>query len=128
MSAIFLNGRAPIVTTRGRGRLHVLWYQNNAGRPTIIGSTETTNDGVTRFLISHNHHFERHAFYWDGTGEAVCSVGEALLRQPVGRSWNAASLVAWGSATFSTVDASGFVGTAANVGNATCCYIIPEKI
>jgi hypothetical protein len=128
MAAIFLNGRAPMVTTRGEGRLHVLWYQNNAGRPTLIGSTATTNKGVTRFIIAHNHYFERQAFFWDGPGEAVCSVGEDLLRQPAGRSWNAASLTSWGSGTITTVDASSFVSAATDVGNATCCYIIPEKI
>ena len=128
--SIFVDGRALTVTARGPGKLHVLWYDNNQGRPNIIGATESQNSGVTRFIISHNHYFEKHAFYWEGAGEAVSGVGSNLLRQPVGKSWAQASLVSWGATTVTSVNASAPASAAGNVqvNNAACAYIIPDQI
>jgi hypothetical protein len=128
--SIFVDGRALVVTIRGTGKLHVLWYDNNQGRPNIIGATETHNAGVTRFIISHNHYFEKHAFYWDGAGEAVSSIGSSLLRQHIGKNWTQASLVTWGATAVTTVNASGPASAAGNVNvnNAACAYIIPGLI
>ena len=128
--SIFVDGRALVVTTRGPGKLHVLWYDNNQGRPNIIGATQTNNNGVTRIIISHNHYFEKHAFFWDGAGEAVSSVGSDLFRRPVGGNWSQASLVQWGTSAVTTVDASGPASAAGNlnVNNAACAYIVPDLI
>jgi hypothetical protein len=128
MSAIFTNGQCLVVTTRGVGNLNLLSYQSNAGAPNVVGATPTTNTGVTRFLISFSHTYERFAFFWDGAGEAVYAIGTALQKQPVGRGWDKASAVPWGATTVSTIDATGVLPTTVNRNNQTTCFVIPDKI
>jgi len=126
--AIFVNGQTLVVTTRGTGSLHLLSYQSNAGAPSAVGGIPTANTGVTRFLVSFSHTYERFAFYWDGQGEAVYGIGTGLQRLPVGKSWNSASAVSWGAATVTTVDATSLVPAAAVRDNATTAFIIPDQI
>jgi len=126
MAAIFTTGQCLVVTTRGPGKVHLLCYQNNSGPYVTVGSTPTTNAGVTRFMISFSHSFEKFAFYWDGTGEAVYGIGTDLRRSPVGKSWSKASLVAWGATTVTTADVTSFVP---QIENTVCtCFVIPDKI
>jgi len=128
MSAIFTNGQSVVVTTRGVGNLNLLTYQSNAGAPNVVGGTPTTNTGVTRFLVSFSHTYERYTFFWDGAGEAVYAIGTGLQQQPVGRSWNQASAISWNATTVSTIDATGVLPTAVDRTNATTCFVIPDKI
>lgn len=126
--SIFHNGQALIVTTRGPGKLHLLSYQNNAQGVNVVGSTQTSSSGVTRFLISFSHHYERFAFHWDGAGEAVYGLGNGLERKPVGRNWQQASFIAWGSASITSSDVTAIARAATNRDNATTCFIIPDLV
>lgn len=128
MSAIFANGQTIVIATRGTGSVHLLSYQSNGGIPNHVGTTTTTNDGVTRFIISHSYTFERFAFYWDGTGEAVYGIGAGLQRSPVGTSWDAASAVSWGQAAVTTANVTSFVSSAVVRDNKITCFIIPDEI
>jgi hypothetical protein len=128
MAAIFTNGQCLVVTTRGVGNLHLLTYQGNADDPDVVGSTPTTNTGVTRFLVSHSYNYQKYAFFWDGAGEAVYGIGTGLQRQPVGRSWSQASAVSWGATTVTTIDVSITVKAAVDRTGATTCFVIPDKI
>jgi len=124
---IFKDDQCLVVTTRGPGRLHLLSYQSNGGLTNNVGSRPTTNSGVTRFMVSFSHTYERFAFIWDGDGEAVYGVGHGLKRLPVGKSWGQASAIEWGSSTVTTTDVSKLVGPLSGNTNITC-FIIPDKI
>ncbi|KAJ7042119.1 hypothetical protein C8F04DRAFT_1031082 [Mycena alexandri] len=80
----FNSGNGVLVTTRGQRKVHLVSYGSNGGLPNHVGTINTTNNEVTRFMISHSYTFTGFAFYWEGTGEAVFSIGNQLLRQPVG--------------------------------------------
>ncbi|KAK7023627.1 hypothetical protein VNI00_016589 [Paramarasmius palmivorus] len=109
---VFTNGNTLTVYVRGPGKLHLLAFQSNGRIPNHVGANSTTSQGVTRFIVSHSYTFERFAFYFEGAGEAVYSVGPSLLRQPVGRSWTGATLVKWESPDITTADVSGQVSSA----------------
>ncbi|KAF9073331.1 hypothetical protein BDP27DRAFT_1289191 [Rhodocollybia butyracea] len=128
MSAIFTNGQTLTVTTRGPGNLSLCSYQSNGGIVNHVGATNTANEGVTRFVISHSYTFERFAFYWDGEGEAVYNIGTALANGPVGRSWAEASGVSWGATTVGTVDATDPVSSAVVRNGAATCFVIPPVV
>lgn len=124
--SIFVNGQCLIVTTRGPGKLSLLTYESNNGGVNVNGSLSTESAGVTRFLISFSHNYTRFAFVWNGTGEAVYSIGTGLERKPVGRSWSQASLVAWGASTVTTSDVTSILPSAVDRTNVTTVFIIPD--
>ncbi|CAK5280988.1 unnamed protein product [Mycena citricolor] len=123
----FRQGGAVIVVTRGPGNLNLLSYSSNAKIQNHVGATNTNNSGVTRFLISHSYTFEQFAFHWDGQGEAAWSIGNGLVRQPVGKGWNAAVNIQWNGPTSGSLDVSGQVSSAVNRDGAVTCFIIPES-
>src|SRR5271154_1568288 len=113
-NAIFVYGNTLIVYTRGPGNIHLLTYGgNNSVLGSCNGAIPTTNKGVSRYLISFSHNYTKYAFYWDGAGEAVYSIGTHLERLPVGRSWTKASTVAWGASTVVTADVTSDLAGAA---------------
>ena len=119
-----------MVTTNGTGTLHLLTSQGvGPGLGNIVGTLGTTSTGVTRFLVSFSHNYQNFAFYWDGSGEAVYSIGiNGLARNPVGRSWTQATTIQWNTTSVTTSDVSSVVPTADVRPNATTLFIIPEKI
>jgi len=125
---IFSHDQCLVITTRGPGILYLLSYQNNAKGSDVVGSKTTDQAGVTRFMISFSHHYERFAFMWEGKGEAVYGIGTGLQRLPVGRSWDQASAIPWGSATVNTADVKSIVAGAVDRTNLTTCFIIPDQI
>jgi hypothetical protein len=125
---IFVDGNTLVITTRGVGNLRLFSYQSNAGASNCVGSTLTSNTGVTRFLVSFSHTYERFAFYWDGAGEAVYGIGTGLERKPVGRSWTSASAILWGASMVTTIDATSLLPSALVRDNATTVFIIPDQI
>ncbi|KAK7439310.1 hypothetical protein VKT23_012803 [Stygiomarasmius scandens] len=125
---MFVQGQTIIVTTRGPGKLHLLSYQPNNGSKDHVGSTTTTNTGITRFVVGFSHYFTQFAFYWDGEGEAVYSIGNHLQRLPVGESWNHASSAPWGGHEITTVDVANIVPNAIKRDERTTCYILPDTV
>jgi hypothetical protein len=125
MSAIFVNGNTLIVYTRGPGNLHLLTYGGNLSK--CNGAIPTTNKGVSRYLISFSHNYTKYAFYWDGAGEAVYSIGTHLQRLPVGTSWTKASTVSWGASTVVTADVTSDLAGALPRNGETTAYVIPEE-
>ncbi|KAJ7671016.1 hypothetical protein B0H17DRAFT_948497 [Mycena rosella] len=123
----FQNGVAPIVTTRGPGKIHLISYGSNAGLENHVGTITTTNAGQTRFLISHSYTFTGFAFYWDGEGEAAWTLGDMLVRQPVGRSWAEASVVQWDGQLLAFTDVTTQVSSAVLRNDAVTCFIIPRR-
>ncbi|KAJ7118873.1 hypothetical protein C8R44DRAFT_673125 [Mycena epipterygia] len=121
----FRNGVGPVVTTRGPGKIHLLTYQSNAGIPNHVGTITTTNTGVTRFIISHSYTFEGFAFYWDGAGEAVWTLGDTLMRQLVGKSWATATSVPWVGQPVTSADMNSQVSSAVVRDNLVSCFFIP---
>ncbi|KAJ7491149.1 hypothetical protein FB451DRAFT_1222219 [Mycena latifolia] len=121
----FQNGVAPIVTTRGPGKIHLISYRSNSGLRNHVGSITTTNAGETRFLISHSYTFTGFAFYWDGEGEAVWTLGDMLMRRPVGRSWATASAIPWAGEPLASFDVTSEMSSAVLRNNAVTCFIIP---
>ena len=128
MSAIFTNGQTLVVSTIGPGKLHLLSYQSNAKIVNHVGYIPTSKTGETRFVISHSYTFERFAFFWEGSGEAVYSVGTSLVRSPVGKSWTSASLASWGSSSITTANVTSQVTSAVTRDNAITAFIIPDLI
>jgi len=124
---IFQNGQCLIVTTRGPGKLSLLSYQGPPNSD-ANGSLSTTSTGVTRFLISFSHCYTQFAFYWDGAGEAVYSIGNGLERKPVEKSWAQASHVAWGSSVVDTANVTVVAAAALDRTNDTTVFIIPDLI
>jgi hypothetical protein len=124
----FQSGNGVMVTTRGPGKIHLISYASNASLPNHVGTITTANQGETRFIISHSYTFTQFAFYWDGAGEAVYSIGDQLLRQPVGNSWNKAVNIAWGGSAAATSDVSSQVASAVSRDNQVTCFIIPSLI
>ncbi|KAK7040688.1 hypothetical protein VNI00_009594 [Paramarasmius palmivorus] len=127
---VFTNGNTLVVYARGPGRLHLLSYQSNAHIPNHVGAIQTTTQDsakITKFVISHSYTFERFAFFFEGPGEAVYSIGSSLQRQPVGKSWTQASVASWGSATITTADVSGQVPGAALRDEAITAFIVPDN-
>lgn len=128
MPTIFANGQSIVVTAHGTGRLHLLTYQSNGGLPDVVGTTTTTNEGNTRFMLSHSYTFNGFAFYWDGTGEAVYRIGTGLQKSPVGTSWGAASNAAWGESVVTSKDVTSIVPAAKTRDNEITCFIIPDEV
>ncbi|KAJ7771474.1 hypothetical protein B0H16DRAFT_1881107 [Mycena metata] len=125
----FISGNGVLVTTRGPGKVHLLSYASNFnGLPNHVGATTTTNSGVTRFMISHSYTFTQFAFYWEGTGEAVFSIGNELLHQPVGSSWTQAVNIQYGGQPATNSDVSGQLPAAVQRDNEVTCFIIPDLI
>ncbi|KAF8637198.1 hypothetical protein AX16_010857 [Volvariella volvacea WC 439] len=125
---IFTTGNELVVITRGPGNLRLLSWQNNAGGTNTVGAIPTSNAGITRYLISFSHHYERFAFYWDGAGEAVYQIGNRLERRPVGRNWNSASTVNWGAAEVTNTNVAGIAEGAVNRDRVTTAFIIPDSV
>ncbi|KAJ7272896.1 hypothetical protein C8J57DRAFT_1128504, partial [Mycena rebaudengoi] len=128
----FRNGTSPIVTTRGPGILHLLSFESNSRLPNVIGFTETTNTGVTRFIISHSYTFTASctaifsfSFYWEGADVAVWTVGDNLARQPLGNSWAEAVCIPWSGQAFSSTDVQAAAQSAVVRDNQVTCFIIP---
>lgn len=132
MSCIFSNGQGVIVSARGPGSLHLLTSNGVIpGTENVVGATTTnpsTPDKITRFIISFSHNYTKYAFYWDGAGEAVYGKGQDLVRQPLLNGWNAATIIDWGSTSFSTQDVSTIAASATKRDNQTTCYIIPDNL
>ena len=129
MSGVFfLNGNGVIVSARGPGKVHLLSYASNGGLPAHVGSITTTSEGVTRFIISHSYTFTKFAFYWEGQGEAVCGKALGLVRQPVGKNWEAATTADWGATEFTTQNVTSNVTSAVLRDNAVTCFIIPDTL
>ena len=134
MSAIFANGQGVIVSARGPGSLHLLTtnpvIDPNLALPVVgaITTTPSMPDKITRFMISFSHNYTKFAFYWDGNGQAVYGEGQDLVRQPVGKGWDAATTVNWGSTSFSTEDVRTLQASATNRGNVTTIFIIPDNL
>ncbi|KAK7021907.1 hypothetical protein VNI00_017196 [Paramarasmius palmivorus] len=123
--SIFTNGNTLAVTVRGPGKLHLLSYQSNGKIGNVVGSLATTSQGVTKYIISHSYTFERFAFFFDGAGEAVYSIGSGLARFPVnGKNWKEASLVSWGSASVTTGDVEAEASKAVNRDNMITAFIV----
>jgi hypothetical protein len=126
MVAAFINGVAPIITTRGPGKLHLLSYNSNGGLPNHVGTITTSNESFTRFMISHSYTFVGYAFYWEGSGEAVWTFGDILQRQPVGKSWSSASVVGYGGTSVASSSVENFVKSAVQRDSEVTCFIIPS--
>jgi hypothetical protein len=130
--SIFTNGQGIIVSARGPGKLHLLTFKSIvSGAGDVVGTITTapsTPDKVTRFIISFSHNYTKFAFFWDGAGQAVFGKGQDLVRQPLGNSWNVATTVDWGSASFTTQDVRAIATSATNRDNETTCYIIPDNL
>ncbi|KAJ7982862.1 hypothetical protein DFH06DRAFT_1171791 [Mycena polygramma] len=130
MSA-FINGSGVLVTARGPGKIHLISYASNAHLPNHVGTiaaTATAQSDETRFLISHSYTFTQFAFYWEGSGEAVYSIGEQLLRQPVGNSWAKSVAISYGGKAAATSDVSSQVSSAVKRDNEVTCFVIPRLI
>ncbi|KAJ6546888.1 hypothetical protein B0H19DRAFT_1162884 [Mycena capillaripes] len=127
MSA-FIDGQGVLVTTRGQGKLHLISFASNASLPNHVGTITTTNQDETRFMISHSYTFTQFAFYWEGNGEVVYSIGNRLLRQAVGNSWSKAITIAYGGGAAATSDVSSQVSSAVKRDNEVTCFIIPSLI
>ena len=128
MSGIFTNGQTLVVSAVGPGKLHLLSYQSNAKIVNHVGYIPTSKTGETRFVISHSYTFTKFAFFWEGSGEAVYGIGTSLVRSPVGKSWNSASLASWGSPTITTANVTSQVTSAVTRDNAITAFIIPDLI
>jgi len=128
--SIFHNGNGIIVNAAGPGKLHLLTYgpesSHGVGSHNIVGYVETFASGVTRFLISHSHTYNRFAFYWEGNGEAVYGAGESLIRMPVARNWRAATCVERGASFFTVHDVRGEAAKATIRNGQITAFIIPE--
>jgi hypothetical protein len=124
----YLNGNGVIVSARGPGKVHLLSYASNSNLPAHVGTTTTTSGGITRFIISHSYTFTKFAFYWDGEGEAGCGKGQGLVRQPVGKSWEAATTADWGTTEFRTQNVGSFTTSAVPRDNEVTCFIIPDNL
>ncbi|KAJ7184432.1 hypothetical protein C8R46DRAFT_1064046 [Mycena filopes] len=127
----FNNGMGVLVTARGPGKVHLISYGSNAGLPNHVGTIATAPsaaDAITRFMISHSYTFTGFALYWDGAGEAVVSVGDQLLRQPVGNSWAKAVNIPYGGQAAINSDISAQVASAVQRDNMVTCFIIPPLI
>ncbi|KAJ7621629.1 hypothetical protein DFH06DRAFT_1233134 [Mycena polygramma] len=130
MSA-FMNGSGVLVTARGPGKIHLISYASNANLPNHVGTivtTATAQSDETRFLISHSYTFTQFAFYWEGSGEAVYSIGDQLLRQPVGNSWAKSVAISYGGKAAATSDVSSQVASAVKRDNEVTCFVIPRLI
>ncbi|KAI9507838.1 mucin-binding lectin 1 [Russula earlei] len=79
--AIFVNGQSVNVTTWGPGHLYLYTGGSNVGAPSCVGGTATTNEGITRYIISFSHNFTKFAFYWAGQGEAVYHIDNHLVQE-----------------------------------------------
>ena len=126
--SIFTPGNELIVISRGPGALSLLSWQNNAGGSNVVGAIRTTNAGLTRWVISFSHHYERFAFIWQGGGQAVYQIGRKLERTPVGTRWENASTVNWGASTVTTTNVSSIASSAVNRDELTTVYAIPDTI
>jgi hypothetical protein len=63
-------------------------------------------------------------FFWEGAGEAAYTIGDSLVRQAVGKSWQAAIIVEWGATRATTADVSGQVALGREE-NHVVCYVVP---
>ncbi|KAI9507839.1 hypothetical protein F5148DRAFT_1201497 [Russula earlei] len=125
--AIFVNGQSVNVTTWGPGHLYLYTGGSNVGAPSCVGGTATTNEGITRYIISFSHNFTKFAFYWAGQGEAVYHIDNHLVRKPVGKSWNEASYIPWGANEVQTADVSADVQSALARDEETTVFVIHDK-
>ncbi|KAH6911673.1 mucin-binding lectin 1 [Coprinopsis sp. MPI-PUGE-AT-0042] len=129
MSDIFASKKQLTVVTRGIGSLSLLtWdntYDTNAG---AVGAVETTNAGLTRWVVSFSHNYLHFALKWDGQGEAVYQVGDGLERKPVGRDWRCATTIHWSSRTVVTEDVSAKATSVVNRDEITTIWIIPDTL
>ena len=121
---IWAHGQPVIVTVTGPGKIHLLTYNTSMNHPTMVGTVEARPQGTTRFLVSHSYGFFKYAFYWDGSAEAIASYGP-VNRFTVGKGWNEAVCIDWGSSNFTYNNVA--TDAAAASENATVtCFVIPE--
>jgi hypothetical protein len=128
MANVFFSGTPLVVTTHGPGRLHLLTYDSVNKLPPVVGYTQTTATGETRFLISFSYYYVKYAFFFEGAGEAVWSIGSSLQRQLVGKSWADARVATWGQGAITTANVTSFLPGATNRDNEINAFIIPAKI
>jgi hypothetical protein len=125
----YVNGQGVVVDTTGPGKIHLLSYAaNQATNLAHIGTITTTSEGGTRFIISHSYDYNKFAFYWDGTGEAVCGKGQHPSRQAVGNSWQEATCADFNTSAFVTRDVTANTAGAVNRDNLVTCFIIPDNV
>ena len=106
MSKIFHDGSGVVVNARGPGRLHVLHYSAvpSTRLASIVGYLESTSESsdITRYIISFSHYYTRIAFHWEGAGEATYGAAKSLVRTPMAKSWENATVVEWLGNSFSS--------------------------
>ncbi|KAF7360826.1 hypothetical protein MSAN_01111900 [Mycena sanguinolenta] len=127
MSLAFINGVAPIVTVSGPGNIHHLSYGSVSGLTSTVGIMPTANEGTTTFVIGFSYTFTNYAFYWDGFGPAVWSLGDSIFAEPVGTSWTDATGLVWGSSEITLgVNVEANVTGALNRDDEVIVYVIPN--
>ncbi|KAJ7748872.1 hypothetical protein B0H16DRAFT_1725263 [Mycena metata] len=124
----FRNGNGVLITTQGPGRVHLISYASNHQLENVVGTIGTHNSGVTHFMISHSYTFTGFAFYWDGSGEAVFTIGDQpqTLCQPVGSSWTKAVNIMYGGHPTLNTDVSKEVPSAVERSGYITCFKIPN--
>jgi hypothetical protein len=90
---IFSPGSEFNIITRGPGTLQLLSYNTKSGLPANISALRVTAQGISNYILAAAPGYDRFAFIWTGEDEAVSQIGNSLLRQPIGRRWEAASTV-----------------------------------
>ena len=130
MSAIFSHGTGLFVTAKGPGKLHLLTYASNHSLENVVGyvgtPAGTSPRDTTCFIISHSYYYTRFAFYWEGTGEAVYGAGDSAIRYPMMKGWDKATILAWGSSSFTTGNVQAEVNTAVVRDQLITAFIVPK--
>lgn len=126
---LFKPGQELVVITQGPGHLCLLSYGSKDGSGiNIVGAMNTNAPGITRWLISFSHRYDKFAFIWDGQGEGVYQIGNGLERRHVGRKWTAASTAHKGASHVGIEDVADIAKHAINRDGATTVYAIPNNI
>ena len=128
MAAIFTYGQTLVISTTSPRKLHLLSYQSNEGIQNHVSYILTSKTGETRFMISHSYMFEKFTFFWEGSGEAVYGIGMSAVCQPLGMSWDSASLATWNTPTITTANVTSQVTSALTCDNAITAFVIPGLI
>jgi hypothetical protein len=97
-------------------------------RSALVGGKSTTVSGISRWVVSFTHDYLSYGIIWEGSGQAVYSIGNSLETKAVGRSWTQATYIHWGDSFPSTKDVSGALGGATRIGDSPTIYYIPQAI